>query len=213
MENNSVSENSAFNNNIVYNSTLNIEDLSYREADFNKANYSLTAEVGINLFRYLKNFNLNKDPDLLILPPNNHYYFDKRELRRVRTLINLKNLNLVKDLDNFLFTLNRILRANVNFVGYFSYNKITFSGDSLLTGLSTRLNNLLDAKTDHNMNEKELSRYLGKYGFKVIDMHEMNGLTYFYSKTLCGPVDMPINQLPLSGLAPGILKLFRLSHD
>ena len=119
----------------------------------------------------------------MILPPNNHYYFDEKELKNVRTLINLKNLNLIKDLDSFLYSLIRLLPPEANFVGYFSYNKISLSGESIFSGLSTRLYNFLDFRTDHNMDEKELTQRLYKFGFRLIDMTEMNGLTYLYSKT------------------------------
>ena len=186
MENILASDNRYLNNDNVFETILNIEK-KYRKSDFNEIPKGLTAEVGKNFFSYLKNFNLSNDPHLLILPPNNHYYFDKKELRSVRTIVNLKNLNIIKDLDTFLFTLTQILPPNVNFLGYFSYNKITLKGDGLLLGLSTRLNNLLDSRTDHNMNKKELSDRLQKFGFKIVDMTELDGLTYFYSQKVCQP--------------------------
>ncbi len=167
------------NNDNIYETILNIER-KYVKPDPDELTYGLTAEDGKNFFRYLKNFNLAKDPDLLILPPNNHYYFDEKELKNVRTLVNLKNLNLIKDLNSFLFTLSRILPSNANFVGYFSYNKFTLTGDGLFTGLSTRINKFLDLKTDHNMDKKEFAGRLQKFGFRVIDMTELNGLTFFY---------------------------------
>lgn len=169
------------NDNIDIDTILNIER-KYVKTDPDELTYGLNAEDGKNFFRYLKNFNLAKDPDLLILPPNNHYYFDEKELKNVRTLVNLRNLNLIKDLNSFLYTLVRILPPSANFVGYFSYNKFTFTGDRLFTGLSTRINKFLDLKTDHNLNKKEFAGLLQKYGFRIIDMTEMNGLTFFYTQ-------------------------------
>jgi len=32
------------------------------------------------------------------------------------------------------------------------------------------------------MDKKDVSKLLGKYGFRIIDMTEMNGLIYFYSQ-------------------------------
>jgi hypothetical protein len=186
MENILTSNISLLKNDKGYETILNIEKKD-KKSDSNEVSYGLTAEDGKNFFRYLKNFNLTKDTYLLILPPNNHYYFDENELKSVRTLINLKNLNLIKDLDTFLITLTRILQPNVNFLGYFSYNKITLKGDNLFTGLSTRLNNLLDSRTDHNMDRKELSERLQKFGFKILDMTELNGFTYFYSQNVRQP--------------------------
>lgn len=166
----------------IYETILNIES-KYGDADFRQSTSGLTAEDGRNFFRYLKKFKLVKDPELLILPPNNHYYFDEKELRNVRTLINLKNLNLIRDLDSFLFSLTQLLPPGANFLGYFSYNKMSFTGDSIFSGLSTRLYNFLDFKTNHNLNEKELTERFYKFGFRLIDMTEMDGLIYFYSKT------------------------------
>lgn len=181
MENN-VTIDRRFNNANIYETILKIES-KYGKADLNQVSSGLTAEDGRNFFHYLKSFKLTKDPDLLILPPNNHYYFDENELRNVRTLINLKNLNLIKELDNFLYTLIRLLPPEANFLGYFSYSKMSLSsGDSLFSGLSAKLTNFLDFRTDHNMDEKELTDRLYKYGFRTIDMTEMNGLIFFYSK-------------------------------
>lgn len=180
MENNVILDN-RINNENIYETILKIES-KYGKPDLNEISSGLTVEDGRNFFHYLKSFNLTKDPDLLILPPNNHYYFDENELRNVRTLINLKNLNLIKELDTFLFTLIRLLPADANFLGYFSYSKFSFSGESLFTGLSTRLTNFLDFRTDHNLDARKLTERFDKYGFRMIDMTEMNGLTFFYSK-------------------------------
>jgi hypothetical protein len=57
-------------------------------------------------------------------------------------------------------------------------------GIGFLSELSTRFNNLLDLRTERIMDKKDVSKLLGKYGFKVIDMTEMNGLTYFYSHNI-----------------------------
>ncbi len=171
-------------NDYVYETILNIER-KYQKSDFNEVNFGLSAEEGNVFFQYLKKFNLTKDPRLLILPPHNHYYFDKSELRRVRTIINLKNLNLVKDLDSFLLNLSQLMAPDANFVGYFSFNKMSLKWDGLVAGLSSRLNNLLDLRTDHNMDKKELSLRMQKNGFKIVNMTDLNGYTYFYSQRIC----------------------------
>lgn len=187
MKNNLIEENRYFNNDIDDGAFIRIEKKSDDNPDFDQLSLRLTAEIGRNFFRYLKRFNLSKDPDLLILPPNNHYYFDENELKNVRTLINLKNFNLIKDPDKFLFALYNILPPDVNFFGYFSYNKLILTGEGILSGLTVRFNNMLDSRTDHNMNQKEFSRLLKKYGFKVVDMTEIDGITYFYSQNILQP--------------------------
>ena len=157
--------------------------ISSEKPNFSPDNFSLTAEGGKNFFRYLKSFNLFKEPELLILSPNIHFYYDENDLKGVKTFIILKKLNLIKDLDTFLHTVCNILPENVNFVGCFSDSQ-TVDGNGFLTGLSTRFNNFLDSRTDHNMDKKDVSDLLEKHGFKIIDMTEMNGLTFFYSQTI-----------------------------
>jgi hypothetical protein len=181
MENILTSENKFLNNENNYELIFNIER-KYGKSDLAEISYGFTTVEGKNFFRYLKNFNLAKDPDLLILPPKNHFYFDEKELKNVRTLVNLKNLNLIKDLNSFLYSLISLLPQNANFVGYFSYNKFTLTGDGLFTGLSTRITKFLDLKTDHNMNKKEFADRMQKFGFRIIDMTEMDGLVYFYAQ-------------------------------
>ena len=152
-----------------------------RKPNFSPDNFSLTAEGGKNLFRYLKSFNLSGESDLLILPPNAHYYYDKDDLKNIRTIINLRKLNYIKDLDQFFKTLIQILPVNVNFVGCYSDRK-SASRKGFLTGLSYRVTNFLDSRTNHFLDKKEVSHLLTKWGFNIIDMTESNGLTYFYSQ-------------------------------
>jgi hypothetical protein len=166
-----------------------MEMIPYQNPNFSSTSFYLTAEGGKNFFHYLKRFNLSKEPDLLILSPNNHYYYEEIDLRNVRTLLNLKKLNLIKDLDTFLQTLIHILPPSVNFIGCFSESK-TLNGSEFLSGLSTRFNNFLDSRTDHNMNKKDVLELLEKYGLKVIDMTEMNELTYFYSQNVSQPIKL-----------------------
>jgi hypothetical protein len=189
MENIPVLNNPYFNNDNIPESDFNREKISYGKPSFSSANFSLTAESGKNFFHYLKSFNLSMGPDLLILPPNNHYYYDENDLKSVRTFTNIKKLNLIKDLDTFLHTLFGILPPNVNFIGCFADSK-TLKGNGFLPGLLTRFKNLLDSKTDYNMDKKDVSELLEKFGFKVIDMTEMNGLTYFYSQNVRQPIEI-----------------------
>jgi hypothetical protein len=161
----------------------NREKLSYVQPSFIPNNANLTAECGKNFFHYLKRFNLFKETDLIVLPSNHHYYYDESDFKSIRTLINLKKLNLIKDRDKFFHTLFLILPPDVNFIGCFSAIK-TLKGNRFISRLSNRLNNFLDSRTDHNIDKKYVIELLEKYGFKVVDMSEMNGLTYFYSQNI-----------------------------
>ena len=42
--------------------------------------------------------------------------------------------------------------------------------------------NFLDSRVETEIDKRELSRLLESHGFKVIDMTEINGLTYFITQ-------------------------------
>lgn len=188
-ENISVISNSNFSNDINLDTSYYRRRISYVEPGFDLVNFRLTAEGGINIFHYLKSFNLLKKPGIVILSPNNHYYYEEDDFKSISTIIYLKKLNLIKDPDTFLSTLFRVLPPNVNFIGCFLDSK-TLKGDRFFSLLLARFNNLLDSRTNHNMNKKKVLKLLGKYGFKVVDMTEMNGLIYFYSQNVRQPLEI-----------------------
>ena len=160
--------------------------LSFDKPVYSPDNFSLTAEGGIMFFYYLKSFNLAKEPDLMILSPNHHYYYDENDFKSIRTLLNLKKLNLIKDIETFLQSLHSILPTDVNFIGCFSDYK-TVKGNGLMSRLSTTVINLLDSKIDHDLDKKSVSELLEKYSFQVVDMTELNDLVYFYSRHIVLP--------------------------
>jgi hypothetical protein len=161
---------------------------SYSDTYSEEVSYRLPAEAGKFFFNYLKRFNLTGDRNLFVLPPANHYYYDKRELRRVRTLVNLRKLNLIDDINDFLNTLFLFLPPNANFVGCFSDSRTALKRDGLLSDLSTRLNNIIDSRTVHYLDKNNTGEILEKNGFKVVDMMETDELTYFYSQSVCKPL-------------------------
>jgi hypothetical protein len=183
MENISVLSRNLLNNDNVYETRFNKEMIYEGKLSLSSTIVNLIAEGGENLFHYLKSFNLLRDTHLIVLPSNHHYFYDENDLQGVRTIVNLKRLNLIKDLDSFLSTLRRILPSNVNFIGCFSDCK-SFTGAEFFSRLSVRFNNLLDPRADRDMKKQNVTVLLEKHGFKVIDMTETDGLTYFYSQNI-----------------------------
>jgi hypothetical protein len=148
---------------------------------FNPVNFSLTAEGGKNFFSYLKKFNLSNDPYLIFLSPNHHFFYDEDDFKGVRTLINLKQLNFINDIDTFLYNLFLILPPDVNFIGCFSDSKnLRLNGFKIW--LTKGINNIFISRKDRNLDKEDVLELLEKNGFKIVDMTEMNGLTYFYSQ-------------------------------
>jgi hypothetical protein len=96
----------------------------------------------------------------------------------VTTLINIKKLNMIKHLDNFLQSIVHVLSPKTNFIGCFSDWK-TQKGLRLSSRMYKGFINFLDAKIDIEIDRKSVLRILESHGFKVMDMTEINGLTYF----------------------------------
>lgn len=154
---------------------------------FNPAIIRMIAQGGENFFRYLKKLNLSKESNILVLPSDQHYYYEETELQDVKTLIILKKLNHIKRPDRYLHNLFRILSPNANIIGCFSDDKTqNWNGFSnyMSSRLFNRFINFLDSKTDHIMSRDEVKELLESHGFKVIDMTVINGITYFYSRNI-----------------------------
>jgi hypothetical protein len=138
-------------------------------------------EVDENFMNYLSWHGLANEDKLLILSSKLHYYYDYEELKEVTTLISLKKLNLVKHLDDFLQSLYTGLSPKANFIGCFSDRK---SEKSVTTRFYKRFINFLDARIDTEIDGKNISKLFESHGFKVVDMTEINGLTYFRTQNL-----------------------------
>jgi hypothetical protein len=143
----------------------------------------LVAEVDENFKNYLSRHSLANEDNLVVLSSRFHYYYDYEELKEVKTLINLKKLNLIKHLDDFLHTLYNGLSPKTNFIGCFSDTK-TQKGVSMISRLYKKFINILDAKIEVDIDSRDFSKLLESHGFKIIDMTEINGLTYFRTQNL-----------------------------
>jgi hypothetical protein len=155
---------------------------STRETKTNLVIGKLLSEGGENFIDYLDRHNLANDPNSLVLPSKLHYYYDSEELKGVTTLINVKKLNLIKNLGDFFQTINTVLNPKANFIGCFSELK-SRPGVSYISRLYKRFIFFLDARFDIEIDKKDLSRLLESHGFQLIDMTEIDGLTYFRSQT------------------------------
>ncbi len=139
---------------------------------------NLIAEGGENFVNYISRLGFVNDQNVLVLSSNHHYYYDDSELQSVTTLINLKKLNLIKHLDNFMTTLCSVMSPKTDFIGCFS-DKKNQKDESLYSKFSKGLINFLDSKTDKSIDRKDVYRLLELQGHKIVDMTEINGLTYF----------------------------------
>lgn len=147
---------------------------------------SLVSEGGENFFHYINWLGLSKDPNLMILSSIHHYYYDFNDLKGVRTLINLKQLNQINHIETFLNNVYRVLPSKANFVGCFKDNKIhggiavpLYQSFKFLNSLI----NIIDSKTDKFMSRKDVIKLLEAHYFRIADMTEINKITFFCAES------------------------------
>ncbi|MFZ0282581.1 MAG: hypothetical protein WAL29_13095 [Bacteroidales bacterium] len=169
------------------NSNIGESAVAVDENQINPVFDNLAAEGGENFFHYINWLGLARDPNMMILSSIHHYYYDFNELNGIRTLINLKPLNQINHIDNFLNNVFRVLPLKANFVGCFKDNKI-HSGMALPFYQSFRflnsLINIIDSKTDRFMARKDVIKLLESNEFRITDMTEISNVTYFCAQNL-----------------------------
>ena len=163
----------------------------------------LIAEAGESFYNYVDWLGLLKDPDLIVLSSRRHYYYDAEELNNVKTVINMKELNQIKQIKNFLHSIYHILPQKSNFIGCFvdntkingyvlrnsssSHNKDK-SIDDIENGIVStvpfinRLYSMMDSRTNAYLSRSSVTFMLEDFGFKVMDMTLIDGFTYFHSQ-------------------------------
>ncbi len=119
---------------------------------------------GFSFFRYLRCSGLTAEAGLVILSSHEGADYGRLDLRRARTLINLRRLDLIKHLEMFVSSLVWLLPPETSFVGCFAEEGHFSAG------------------RHRHLNQERVSALLEGNGLVVINMKEMNGLTYFHSR-------------------------------
>jgi hypothetical protein len=156
-----------------------------------------------NFFDYVGWLGLAKDPNLIVLSPSHHYYYDAEDLKEVTTVLNVKQLNHIKQVKEFLQTVYHTLPDKSYFVGSFIDWKYQFgffpnsnssqqqpggTVDQVENGIASSIPflnlmyNFIDSKTNRNLTKKSVTTLLKEVGLKVLDMSEIQGLTFFCSQ-------------------------------
>jgi hypothetical protein len=145
---------------------------------------NIRSEAGTDFVQYLQFLQLEKETNLMALSASHHYYYDFDDLKSIKTLVNLKKLNNIKSLGNFLETVGRILPQEAIFIGYFKNdtgNRSVFSFYQT-TRIFNSMVNYFDSKTDSTLTKDNVSRLLGEHKLRVVDITDINGMTYFCSR-------------------------------
>jgi hypothetical protein len=152
-----------------------------------------------DFYNYLDWLGLGKSHNLLILTSSHHYYFEVEDLKNIKTVVNLNKLNSIKNVNEFLGAIYSVLPDKCYFIGSFTDNKsqnvfmpvkksayrTDEQGSAPKTETSTLnsflniLYGLIDSKTNKSLSKKNVGFMLEDTGFKIVDITEFNGLTYF----------------------------------
>lgn len=163
----------------------------------------LIKEGGESFYNYVNWLGLLNEPDLLVLSSKHQHYYDPEEINNTKTIVNIKELNQIKQIKPFLHSCLHFLPEGSNFVSCFidnekingyelriisnSYSE-TVKDDNLVNGIVSRfpfinmIYSLIDSKTNRYMSKKSISFLLKEFGFIVMDMTVYNGFTFFHSR-------------------------------
>jgi len=172
-------------------------------SDAGKANDALFAEGGVNFYNYIRRLGLESDPDIVVISSLRHFYYDAEEMKNVKTVINLKELNQIKQIKSFLHSIFHVIPQKSNFIGCFVDNKkingyvlrnnsasamVKIDFDPIESGIVSavpfinRLYSIMDSRTNTYISRSSFTFLLEDYGFKVLDMTEQDELVYFQAQ-------------------------------
>lgn len=163
----------------------------------------LTAEVRQDLISYLDGMGLINDPSMLVIPSTRHYFYDAEDMKGVKTVVNLKPLNHVREIRDFLRRLAEMLPGDCTFVGCFTDNKsqngfsdkygnlprnLSHKAEAYENGIESRIPfinrmySFIDMKTNRYLTARTVYMLLEESNLQLVTMTEKNGLTFFHAR-------------------------------
>jgi hypothetical protein len=202
MDNTAAGYNSGVINDQTINSTYRINNAN-RERKLNILFEELTDEVREDLITYLNRMGLAGEAQILVIPSTRHYFYDAEDLRGIKTVINLKQLNYVREIRGFLKNISEMLPNDSSFVGCFIDNKsqtgfsdkysnlpkqLSEKAEAYENGIESRIPfinrmySFIDSRTNRYLTKKTVSHLLEECSLQLVSMTELNGLTYFCTR-------------------------------
>lgn len=143
---------------------------------------SMIALCGFSFFRYMKSAGLVGGHGLIVLSSHEGANWGRRDIRRAGILISLRRLDLIKHLEMFLNSLGSLLPPDTTFVGCFAQrHSENIDHPGMMTGFPVRLVHH-GASGYPELSRDRVAAMLERSGLAVLDMREMNGLTFFHSR-------------------------------
>jgi hypothetical protein len=202
MDNNASGYNSGINNDQAINSSYRMNNAN-RARKLNILFEELTDEVREDLITYLNRMGLAGEAQILVIPSTRHYFYEAEDLCGIKTVINLKQLNYVREIREFLSKISEMLPNNSSFVGCFIDNKsqtgfsdkysnlpkqLSEKAEAYENGIESRIPfinrmySFIDSKTNRYLTKKTVSHLLEECSLQLVGMTELNGLTYFCTR-------------------------------
>jgi hypothetical protein len=177
--------------------------LSLRDSGLIHLVDELDLEVRQSLIDYLDRMGLVKDSGVLVIPSSRHYFYDADDMKGVRTVITLRQLNHIREIKDFLRQITGLLPAESNFIGCFidnrSQNGLSDKSGTLAKQQSdraevyengiesripfiNRMYSFIDSRTNRYLTRRSVTNLLKESGLVLVGMTEINGLTYFHTR-------------------------------
>ena len=196
---------------VAYNSLSNNEsvNLTYRKrllsenSGINKLFEDLPENAREDFFNYLAGQGLVSETGMLVIPSNRHFFYDAEDLKKVKTVVNLRQLNHIREMKEFLRTIADLLPQRSNFIGCFIDNKaqngysdkysnrsgqVQENIEAYENGIESRIPfinrmySFIDARTNRYLTRRSVTKLLKECGLQVVGMTNLHGMTYFYTQ-------------------------------
>lgn len=180
------------------------KDIMVKSSKVNPVFADIIEEAGQDVFDYLTRTGVTSKPNILFLSFTRHYLYDSEDLKNVGSIVNFKVVNRIANYRHYLLTMNRILSDDGLYAGcFFDYKtqrqSMMEGSHSLLKQLFLFLYrflnrvipripvlNKLQLLVNHGkvkcVTGNEFKELLITHGFEVIDMLEIEKLTYFVAR-------------------------------
>jgi hypothetical protein len=177
---------------------------SLRKRHLNRLFDELSDAAREDLIDYLDRMGLINETDLLVIPSNRHYFYDAEDMKGIKTVVNLRQLNHVREIRDFLRNIVDLLPVKSNFVGCFVDNKVQNGFSDKYSNLQkisdkaeayensiesripfiNRMYSFIDSRTNRYLTKRAVTHLLEECGLQIIGMTELNGLTYFWTQKI-----------------------------
>lgn len=177
--------------------------LSLRDSGLTHLFNELDIEVRQGLIDYLDRMGLIKESGMLVIPSTRHYFYDDEDMKGIRTVINLRQLNYIREIRDFLKQITGLLPVKSNFIGCFIDNRaqgtlsdkngnsggqISDKAEAYENGIESRIPfinrmySIIDFRTNRYLTRRAVTNLLKESGLELVGMTDINGLTYFYAR-------------------------------